>query len=137
MIREAVAEDIPRIMEMGRAFADEAGVTERVGWDDDAVAALLSVMIESPDHILLVGDKAILGGLVFPHPFSGTRVFQEMFWRSHGGEGVKMLKAAERMAQERGCKASLMLSIATMPGADELYQRLGYVPAEQTFIKEL
>lgn len=137
MIREAVAADIPRVMEMGRDFADEAGVTDRVGWNDDAVRGLLEVMIESPDHILLVGDKAILGGLVFPHPFSGRMVFQEMFWRSHGGEGVKMLRMAERMAKDRGCTASLMLAIETMPGAKVLYERLGYEPAEQTFIKEL
>lgn len=137
MIREVALSDIPFVMRLGRDFADEAGVTDRVGWDDAAVEAMLRLMIESPDHILLVGDRAILGGLVFPHPFSGRMVFQEMFWRSHGGEGVKMLKMAEKLAQERGCKASLMLSIETMPDAGSLYRRLGYVPAEQTFIKEL
>ena len=41
MIRPATLKDIPRILEMGRKFADEAGVTARGGWDDESVAEML------------------------------------------------------------------------------------------------
>lgn len=136
MIRRCAEADIPFVMELGKRFADDAGVTEQIGWDDASVENLLRVMIDG--HVLLRGERSIIGGLVFPHPFSGRRVFQEMFWRSEsGGEGVRLLDAAEKLAKEMGAERSLMLTVATMPGAERIYERRGYVPAERTFIKEL
>ncbi len=137
MIREAVESDIPGIMEMGRRFADEAGVTDAVGWDDGCVEALLETMIA--DHILLIGDGGMIGGLVFPHPFSGKMVFQELFWRNEGPptQGVRLLEMAESMAAERGCERSMMIEIGTFPGAARIYERRGYRPAERNYIKEL
>ncbi len=138
MIREAAAADIPAIMAMGKRFADEAGVTQAVGWDDASVEAMLGAMIEG-EHILLVGDRGMIGGLVFGHPFSGVKVFQELFWRNEGPptQGVRLLDAAEKLARERGCERSMMIEIATMPGAERIYRRRGYEPAERNFIKEL
>lgn len=123
-------------MELGKRFADDAGVTDQVGWDDAAVESLLRLMIS--DHILLRGEQSIIGGLIFPHPFSGRIIFQEMFWRSEGGgEGVKLLAEVERLAKAKGAERSLMLAVHTMPGAERIYERRGYAPAERTFIKEL
>ncbi len=138
MIREAVEADIPAIMEMGRRFADDAGVTDAVGWDDASVEGLLVAMIEG-EHILLVGDRGMIGGLVFPHPFSGRKVFQELFWRNEGPplQGARLLDAAERLAKARGCERSMMIEIETFPGAARIYQRRGYRPAERNYIKEL
>lgn len=138
MIREAVESDIPAIMEMGKRFADEAGVTDAVGWDDDAVEGMLQAMIEG-EHILLIGDRGMIGGLVFGHPFSGRKVFQELFWRNEGPatQGVRLLDMAEKLAAERGCERSLMIAIDTFPGAERVYERRGYKPAERNFIKVL
>ncbi len=138
MIREAVKSDIPTIMAMGRRFADEAGATQAVGWDDASVEAMLGAMIDG-EHILLVGDRGMIGGLVFGHPFSGRKVFQELFWRNEGPpmQGVRLLEMAERLAKERGCERSMMIEIASMPGAERIYRRRGYEPAERNFIKEL
>ena len=136
MIRACTEADLPFVMDLGRRFADDAGVSAQVGWDDASVENLLRVMMA--DHILLRGERSIIGGLVFPHPFSGRKIFQEMFWRSEGGgEGVRLLAEAERVAKDMGAERSLMLTVATMPGAERIYERRGYVPAEQTFIKEL
>lgn len=138
MIREADESDIPAIMEMGRRFADDAGVAQAVGWDDDCVEAMLRTMIEG-EHILLVGERGMIGGLVFGHPFSGKKVFQELFWRNEGParQGVRLLEMAERMAAERGCERSMMIEIGTFPGAARIYERRGYAPAERNYIKEL
>ncbi len=138
MIREAVEADIPAIMALGKRFADEAGVTGAVGWDDDAVEGMLQAMIEG-EHILLVGDRGMIGGLVFGHPFSGRKVFQELFWRNEGPamQGIRLLEEAERLARERGCERSMMIEIETMPGAARIYERRGYLPAERNFIKVL
>lgn len=135
MIRPCTEADIPFVMELGRKFADEAGVTDTVGWDDGAVEGLLRTLIA--DHVLLRGDRSIIGGIVFPHPFSGRKVFQELFWRSEGFEGMKLLAAAEKVAAAMGATHSLMLDIATMGDLSGLYARRGYRLAERTFIKEI
>ena len=136
MIRRCNEADIPFVMQLGKRFADDAGVTEQVGWDDAAVENLLRTMIA--DHVLLRGEQSIIGGLVFAHPFSGRVVFQELFWRSEGGgEGIKLLAEAERMAKDMGAVRAFFASVASMPGAERIYNRRGYSPAEQNFTKEL
>lgn len=138
MIREATAEDIPAVMEMGKAFAEEAGITAEIGWDDDSVRDMLEGMIESPDGILLVGNKGMIGGVVSPHPFNrNVKVFMELFWRSHSREGVRLLKEAERLAKERGAIRSVMVGMARMPDVGPLYERMGYARYETNYIKEL
>lgn len=138
MIRHAVASDIPQVMEIGRRFADDAGVMAEVGWDDASVEGMLRHLIDNEDGLLLVGERTILGGLAYAHPFNNAvKVFQELFWRSEGAEGVKALKIAEQWMKGRGVSRSLMLDIATMPDLGRLYERLGYRLAERTFIKDL
>ena len=138
MIREATLADIPMVMELGRRFADDAGVTAQVGWDDESVEALLGHLIESDDGLLLVGENSILGGLIYAHPFNRhCRIFQELFWRSEGHEGLKLLARAEAIAQARGASRSMMLDIETMPGAARIYERRGYTLTERTFSKDL
>lgn len=122
---------------MGRAFADEAGVTQHTGWDDGAATELLAGLIESPDGILLCSNDGMIGGLVFGHPFSGQRVFQEMFWRSHGRDGMRLLRAAEAKARGLGAVRSFMIGMDSLPDLDRLYSRLGYAPAERTYSKGL
>lgn len=137
MIRDADVSDIPAMLAMGKAFADDAGVTANIGWDDESVKRLLGQLIESPDGILMVADNAMIGGLIYAHPYSGERVFQEMFWRSHGSNGIRLLKAAEKQAKERGAIRSIMIGMDTMPDTAGLYARLNYKPMERLYSKEL
>jgi GNAT superfamily N-acetyltransferase len=137
MIRPATLDDIPAVLAMGKRFADEAGVTALVGWNDDNVTAMLELMIA--EHILLVGDRGMIGGFLFPHPFSGRLIFQEQFWRNEGPpmQGVRLLEAVETEAKARGCEIMHMIEIATFPGAERVYLRRGYAPAERNFTKRL
>lgn len=137
MIREATVEDIPDLLRMGRDFAEEAGVARRVGWSDESAEALLRQLVEVPHGILLRSDTGMIGGVVFPHPFSGQLVFQEMFWRSHGRDGLRLLRQAEAMARDLGATRSLMIGMDTMPNTERLYARLGYAPGERVYHKEL
>lgn len=137
MIRPATVSDIPQIMALGKEFADEAGVTARVGWDDAHVEALLQNMIESDEGILLVSEDGMIGGAVYPHPFSGRRVFVEMFWRARDGNGLALLKAAEDAARERGASQSIMVAMDDMDRTRRLYKALGYAPIEAQFMKDL
>ncbi len=140
MIREATADDIPAIMEMGKRFADDAGVTAQVGWDDESVTATLHHLIDSDDGILLVGDNGMIGGLIYPHPYNrAVRVFQEFFWRSEGREGLRLYKAAINQAKAMGASLGVMIATDEMEpeATGRLYERLGYQPAERHYMRKL
>ena len=138
MIRPAELEDIPGLLEMGKAFADEAGVTARVGWDDESVADMLAVLIEEEDGILLVSERGMIGGVVSPHPFNrAVKVFTELFWRAEDGNGLALLAAAEKLAAERGAVRSFMVAMDHMDRTRKLYSRIGYAPVEAHFMKEI
>lgn len=138
MIRPATLKDIPALLEMGRKFAEEAGVTARVGWDDDSVADLLETLILSDDGIVLVSERGMIGGYVSSHPFNrAMRMFVELFWRAEDGNGLALLAEAEKQAAERGAARSVMVAMDGMDRTRRLYSRLGYAPCEAQFIKEI
>jgi hypothetical protein len=138
MIRAATFDDIPALLDMGKRFADDAGVTARIGWDDDSVADMLEALIESEDGIVLVSGKGMIGGFVSAHPFNrAVRMFTELFWRAEDGNGLALLAEAERIAAERGATRSAMVAMDGMDRTRKLYARLGYAPCEAQFMKEL
>jgi hypothetical protein len=140
LIRPACFADIPKLLEMGKRFADEAGVTARVGWDEASVVALLGNLIESPAGILLIGEQSMFGGLVYPHPFNAKCViFQEMFWRSEGREGLRAYYAALEQAKALGATHCAMMATegSNPERVSALYSRMGFSPFDRTFIKEL
>jgi hypothetical protein len=138
MIRHATLADIPAMLEIGKRFADDAGVTANVGWNDDSVASLLTALIENENGLLLTGDGVILGGVAYAHPFNNaTVIFQEMFWRSEGRGGVKALRMAEDWMRSQGVTRSIMVGLDSMPELVSLYGRLGYKPCERSFCKDL
>ena len=138
MIRPATIKDIPRLLEMGRKFADDAGVTARVGWDAQSVVEMLEGLIESEDGIVLVSERGMIGGMVYPHPFNNeVRVFVEIFWRAEDGQGLALLNAAEAHAKALGANKSVMVAMDGMERTTRLYGRLGYTPCETQFMKEI
>jgi hypothetical protein len=64
-------------------------------------------------------------------------VFQEFFWRSHGTEGIRLLKAAEAKAKELGAVRSIMGAMDDLPDLGRLFDRMGYAPTERLYSKDL
>ncbi len=138
MIRPATLQDIPRLLEMGRKFADDAGVTARIGWDDNSVSEMLEGLILSDDGIVLVSDNGMIGGYVASHPFNrSVRMFVELFWRAEDGQGLALLNAAEAQAEARGATKSVMVAMDGMERTSRLYGRLGYALCEAQYMKEI
>ena len=138
MIRHATVDDIPWLLVMGRAFAEDAGVVSRVGWDDASVTDTLETLIEDENGILLVSERGMIGGLLSPHPFNhAVMVFAELFWRAEDGQGRALLNEAEYIARERGANVSAMIAMDGMDRTKRLYGRLGYEFCEAQFMKRL
>jgi len=147
MIRLATHDDIPALIECGRRFHAEAGVS--VPFDADTLRETLAGMIgRHTDSLALVAehDGKVCGCMAvvkFAHYFAAASSALELYWymapeRRGSGDAVRMLRLAEDWARTVGCATLVMvaLSMAGSPAAN-LYGRTGYRPMETHFVKEL
>lgn len=144
-IRPATEADIPRLVAMGERFISETAYRDRITNSPDAMWTLAERLLGGgEDATILVAERdgAVIGmiGLVaFAHHISGERFVGEVCWwvdpEARGSAGVRLLKAAEQWARERGAVALQM--IAPTEHVAGIYQALGYTPVETTFQKGL
>lgn len=136
MIREAVAGDIPRIVEMGREF-HALSPWRAVPFDPEAVAAFAARLIEG--GVILISDTGMLGGVLSPLYFNPAHAIAvEMFWWAKGGGGA-LREAFEAWASERGAWAGQMgvLGNEHAEAMGQMLQRHGYRLVESGYMKEL
>lgn len=146
MIREANIDDVDRIVELGMGFYNQSVWRERTDWNSDNVKMLVEGMIESPDFIIYVSviDGVIvgmIGAAISTIWYCGDSMIQELFWyvdpEYRNGEGHKLLKTLENKAKDDNIKFILMIGLSETPLIDKYYERNGYVPSENMFLKEL
>lgn len=137
MIREATIDDIPRLLEMGQAFAERAELNAHVGYDPASMALTFGAMIESPSYCLFVSDTGAIGGVVGPHPFNHEQpIADEIFWWSEGRDGVRLLEAYEEWATAQGAVVRMTALEAVEPDRmAKFYKRRGYVPLERAYVR--
>lgn len=138
-IREALPEDVPRIVEMGRRQM----TVLFPGWVDNPaqLAALTTQLLESPTGIVFVsedhlGVNGMIGLVLFPHHLTGEKTAGEIAWwvePEARGAGVALLKRAERWAAERGAVQVQMQAPNLRVG--KLYERRGYRMAETAYYR--
>lgn len=141
MIRAATATDVPRLVEMGRRFRAETGYAKHLAENPTKMAELAGQLAEAGS--LLVSERngelvGMLGFIVYPHFISGETTGGEVFWwvePEHRGEGVKLLREAERLARTQGAKTMQM--IAPTDRVATLYLRLGYEFVEASYQRAL
>jgi GNAT superfamily N-acetyltransferase len=142
LIRSASTADILEMLRMGRAFV-ETGVD--IPFDPAYAQASLRGHLEAEGRLSLVLDlkgktRGMLCAAWVPSPLAPVRIATELvFWidpEARGRWAVSFIRAYEAWARDAGCShVSLIARARTTAG--QLYERLGYEPAEQTFSKAL
>lgn len=133
MVRPATLDDIPALLAMGKAF--HAAAILPCAFDLNAMGAVLQAMIEADSAAVLMTDSGVIGGAINPAYCDPTWLYAvELFWWAQG-DGLKLLRAFERWAQNAGAKEIRMTSLATLPRADRLLRCVGYAPAEVSYSK--
>jgi len=133
MVRPAALDDIPALLEMGKAF--HAAALLPCAFDLDAMGVALRQMIETDGAAVLMTDRGVIGGAMNPAYCDPTWLYAvELFWWAQG-DGLKLLRAFEDWAQQAGAKEIRMTSLATLPRADRLLRCVGYAPAEVSYSK--
>ena len=143
MIRQAGIDDIPRLVAMGIRFIESSAYAGHIEPNAMSMARLARMLIESENGLVLVYEQdgcalGMIGVMATFHPYSGQPVMSEMFWYvepESRGAGVRLLRAAEQWARDNGVLDSIMISPS--PKVSAFYQRMGYVPLEEQFIKRL
>lgn len=147
MIRPAVPEDAPALIDMGRAFFAEAGWADKAEFCPDSFGVTLGRL--SQGGILLTvekdGEPVGMAGALFSPAYWNEKVLigQELFWyckpAHRKGAGAELLKQLESAAQARNVKFFGMVAEHGLrhEALAQVYKRAGYSLAEHTFCKAL
>lgn len=134
MVRVAWPEDIPALVEMGRALHETAKAYPFVEKD---CAAFFKAAIEAPEMIVFRTDGGFICGTVIPQPQNNShRVAYEIFFWSGDKTGKALREAFEEWGVSQGCK-EIEASYPAGSGAASFFERAGYTPVTQIVGKDL
>lgn len=149
-IRHAQPEDLVDLLEMGREFLDHSGNSAFSSFDEPSfTTTIIALMSGVSGGALLVADSAgqavgMAACVVFPfYGNMNTKIGQELFWFCkpdfRNGFGIALLDELEAEAKRKGADVFMSAAVAGLrDGAiARVYQRRGYKPSENTFIRRL
>lgn len=148
IIRDAELSDVPDLARLGALFHAESGLADLIEYVEADYAAWLSAVIGLPNVLMLVADdgeiKGATGGMVCPIYFNAAHITGEelFFWvhpDSRGSLGLRLIEALESAARDAGCSSWHMKALAGVKpeATGRFYERRGYRPAENSYIKRL
>lgn len=127
----ATPDDMPRLLEMMRAFHERAGLP--FGFDEDAVAAFLCGLMDG--GVVIMTPHGMIGGLVTsPYCDPKWKIAVELFWWADRG-GMALLRAFEKWAKDAGVNEMRMTSLESLPRASAILWCKGYVATEISYSK--
>jgi hypothetical protein len=145
MIRTATKADLPRLNDGAQEFYASSRFLS--GFDLKRFCSVWESWIGNGiGTIFLLDDgekiQGALGGLLYPDAYSPSLVATEMFWfvrEDSRGKGLELYRAFEGWAKEKQADQIRMVHLLdSMPEKLEIvYKRLGFVPAETHYVKEI
>ena len=145
-VRQAKIEDFPEVCRMAKSFY---ACTEYQSIEfDDASCFLLFKDSLDKGMCFVSESECITGfilGLPFPCPMNRlVTMATELAWwveplYRNTSAGVKLLKALEESAEQNGCVSLSMICLESLEPEkiQSIYQRIGYVQVERTFLRAL
>jgi len=142
MIRQAILEDVPRMVAMMETFLSRPPYAGVIPYKPFHVQAFMVELIDNTDGLLLVSDRdgvdGMLGMFIYDHPLSGEKMPAEAFWwmspEKRGGlAAFRMLKQAEEWVKAQGLPMVHM--VAPNDRVARVYAKRGYRPLEMHFYR--
>ncbi len=141
-IRYANDADMARVIEMGCRFINSTPYRAHLTPSPAHMERLYQMLMLNDGGVLLAERDGqivgMLGYMIYEHPMSGERGAVEFFWwvePDARGDGMRLLRRAERDARDRG--ALRLQMIAPTDQVASVYQRLGYTFVESAYQKVL
>jgi GNAT superfamily N-acetyltransferase len=140
----ATIEEAKEIFKMAKQY--QGGFSRHVKVDVDYATGVWMRWLSNGAGIVfaLKKDERIIGGLgaiKMPDIHSGLLTAVETFWfvnPEDRGDGLKLLDAYEKWAEESGCKRVAIIHLAdSFPEVlEKIYRRRGYELIESHYVKE-
>jgi ribosomal protein S18 acetylase RimI-like enzyme len=146
-IRPAHETDLPEAVAMAARFYATTAYTGIADFNPDSAEKLGRLLLDQ--GVLLVAERddklvGVIGLVIAPFPFNETRkTAHEVLWwvepeHRDSGAGVELLREMVQACQYRGATAIQMLCLATSPPqAAALYERMGFIHSESSYLKVL
>lgn len=145
--RLATKEDVREVVSMGVEFYQESyGKTIPLRLEDMVVA--FNRMIDNGYIYVCINElNEFIGGIGFiisPYMYNSYhKVATELFWwvtptERNSPVGLRLMKKGEACAADAGCTLICMSLLSSSPqSVGKIYEKLGYVFSEGTYMKEL
>ncbi|RJE84035.1 hypothetical protein D3P04_13550 [Paracoccus onubensis] len=128
-IRPAGATDILRVVDMIEALT--VAVNGPVAVNRAHTAKTVAALISSPDGAVWVSEGGFIAGVIRCTVISPEPIATELGWYASDGSGLRLLKAFEKWATDKGAR---LIQMST--GAEGIdLSRLGYRLAERAWVK--
>ncbi len=144
-IELATVADLPKMAECAAEFSRSSRLIRP--FEMARFQALWTSLIESGTGAIfsLVDAGRIvgfIGGVVYPEPYCDELIAQEFFWfvqGEHRGQGLRLYRAFEQWAREKGCAQIRMAHLSDlMPEKlKRVYALLGFKEVETSYAKDL
>lgn len=145
IVRNATDADFEQLDALAKKFFDEGQMKGEIGKDSFSTGLRKYVDMDLATCLTLVdGDvvKGMIGAMITLDFVTEDLVCSEMFWYvdpDHRRQGIKLHRALEVEAKNRGCARIYMVHLARL-NADKMekyYLRCGYEPLEVFYTKNL
>lgn len=145
LIREAIPNDVERIVEMGRKFFLSGPYRAQLEDRPESFMKFTTALVGNPNARVLLAEDAegfvvgVLAILISPHYLSGELVGVELIWyvepEHRGQASLELFWAAEKLAKEMG--ATRMQFTAPNEQVGAIYKRLHYTQLEVGYQRSL
>jgi len=138
VIREATAQDMPLIVELGREMHARSVWRDYAAFDGTDFDNSAQRLIDDPDGAVFLSRRGMLWlSIVSLYFNSGVRIAAEMFFYAPDGRGDALRRAGERWARQSAQLIAMNAHGNTDPRARLLYERAGYAALEHSFLRAL
>lgn len=150
IIRQATPDDLSDILRMGSDFFAASGFAAIADADTLSMIETAEGLMKNEAAVLLVADidgelVGMAGAVSYPFYFNREHLTgQELFWwvdprHRSDGAGKALMEGIEAWARSIGMHSLMMVAIPSLEGESvgKLYQRAGFKPAEQNYIRRL
>lgn len=146
LIREATEADLDALVQLGKDFNESTPYSGELVVNAEKHRAIGAHLITSRTGALLMAEVSgraagMIGVAVFPHVLSDELTMAELFFfvdpKHRGSVGVRLLKAAEKWAVEKGAVMLQMTQPIWAERVGGLYEALGYHQLEIAWTKRV
>ena len=134
MVRLATWDDLPRLISYISAFHAASPYAE-LEFSPGGTRVVLQNLIAHPSSCIFLHEHGAIAGEISTLRFGRARIAQEIFWWAER-DGLRLLKAYEDWAMDKGAELIAMMDLSGNR-LGKIYQRRGYQPSENLYLKEI